>query len=661
MRRRQSGDRGAVLVLFSLSLVALVTVVCFAVDLGQARFSKRNAQSVADLAALDAGYQLSGRGDVGSPVGAPDKACVAAVQSIVRNVRRFRPAPSEATITASCNALPASMASCVPTVPRSVNFRAGELELTVRYPVPTTELNTEGFAGPGVNDGSECERMRVGLVTSDETAFASVIGADRIRTTASATVRANASSNDRATAALLLLERVGCGVLQTSGGGSSGSGVYVQRSSSTVGGIISADSAGLQPPCSGNTNASGWVVFGTALPSGGGGGPSITAEAASPTIPGKILVYAAAVGGRAGYTAPAGLNVAPTPGPIASRQVSDDKYNGVNAQVATLHADANAATANVPATGWTVVSGSECSGSIVAAKLAAAKVFVDCPTFAPASNVFSSATDFVVRGNIDIKSNKTLSLPVVRRVYVRGCIVGGCAGNNTFAVKIANGGTLLANTGQTALPGTVTCASRKGPGAGGTTTNTTRFAAMSGGFSVSGLARLCQTSLYLTDGAGASYTRKAVTAGGVSPEQYPPIARCSSTLPCPKNSADPLSTISFNGGAGAADWTAPNQLSTSPTPAEMAYGGNPFEDLALWTESSGASDIKGQGTNSTQGVFFLPNAPFTFQGQGTQVQPLNAQFLTRTMDVSGQGSLVMRPNPDDSLKTATVGSIALIR
>lgn len=661
MRRRAAGDRGAALVLFSISIVVLVIVVSFAVDLGQARFSKRSAQSAADLAALDAGYHLSGRGDVATPVGAPDRACVAAAQSIIRNVRRFRPAPSTATITTACNAFPASIASCVPASPKTVTFRAGGLDLTVRYPVPATELSTNGFAGPGVNDGSECDRMRVGLVTTESTAFATIMGADHIRTAASATVRANASSNERAAAALLLLERVGCGALQTSGGGSSGAGVYVQRASSTVGGIISSDSAGLQPPCSANNNASGWVIFGTALPSAGGGGPSITAEAASPTIPGKILVYAKSVGGRAGYIAPSGLNVEPTPGPIASRQVSDDKYNGINGQITSLHADANAATATIPVAGWSVVSGSECGGSVAAAKLAATKVYVDCPTFSAASNVFSAATDFVVRGNIEIKSGKTLALPVVRRVYVRGCSVGGCSGNNTFAVKIANGGTLLVNTGETTIPGTVTCAARLGPGASGTTTNTTRFAAMGGSFTVSGLARLCQTTLYLTDGAGGAYSRKTVTASGVSPENYPAIARCSPTLPCPKNSADPLATISFNGGAGAADWTAPNQLAIAPTPGELAYGNHPFEDLALWAESSAASDIKGQGNNSTQGVFFLPNAPFTFQGQGTQLQPLNAQFLTRTMDVSGQGSLVMRPKPDDSLKTATVGSIALIR
>lgn len=681
MSRPVRQERGAVLLVFVLSLTLLLIIVAFAIDLGQARFSKREEQAAADLAALDAGYYLSGRGASGTPLSQPLEACVAAAQSVQRNVAGFRPAIPDVTIRAQCAAqVPATAGACDPADPRSVVFSAGAYVLTIRYPVPTDELDVTRFSGGiGIDDGNDpCARMRVSLAKTDDTSFAGVIGVGDLDTTASAVVRANTTNTLTEVAALLLLERVGCGVLQTSGGGTLGSGVYVQSSGPNVPGIIAVDSAGQVPPCTTNNNADGWAVYGTAMPAASGGGPSITVEAATtpcnpaagpcaPPIPGIISIYANSVGGRGGYTAPTGLNVAPTPGTIASRNVADERYNGVNGQISTLHATAYAATGTLPAGYATIAGSTECKGSIPPADLGASQVFVDCPTFEPDANIFPNATDFVVRGNISIKTNKTLSLPVIQRIYVRGCAVAGCSGSNQFAVDVGNGGALLLNTGDLVIPpddasgvptGT-TCASRAGAGAGGTVTNTVRFATLGGRFDVGGFVRMCQTTLYVGEANTAAYARRTVTANRTGPENYPLIARCSATRPCPADTAAPLSYVTFNGGSGTADWSAPNQLSSRPTTADFLL--HPFEDLALWTETSGASNIKGQGLNSTEGVYFLPNADFTFTGQGTQSQPLNAQFLSRRLNVSGQGSLVMRPNPADALEVTVVGDVALIR
>ena len=679
VRRRRAaerGERGAILLVFVLCITLILVVVAFTIDLGQARFSKRDEQSAADLAALDAGYFLSGRGAGSVPISQPAAACAAAVQSVQRNVAGFAPVIPAATITSKCAALPATSAACVAGTPVTVTFSAGDYVLAIRYPLPTAELDTTGFAGGvGVQDGTDaCQRMKVGLAKTDDTAFAGVIGIDELPTAASAVVRSATSSSASQTAALLLLERVGCGSLQTSGGGSSGSGVYVQKSSATNPGIIAADSAGQVGPCTTNNNAGGWVIYGTSLPAAGGGGPSITAEPASAAIPGIISIYAKAVGGRAGYTAPTGLSVEPTAGSIASRTVADTKYNGANTQITQLHAAAYATTtltdAQAVTAGYTVVSGTNpCKGNVPAAALAATKVFVSCATFEPEANLFPNATDFVVRGNINLKSNKTLSLPMVQNLTVRGCGVSGCSGGNVYAIQLANNASLLVNTGDTTIPnpttGGTTCASRKGPGNGGTVTNKVRLATFGGSLSVSGFARLCQTTVYLGENGISTYAKRTVTGVGTAPESYPAIAACTVALPCPKDSAAPFSFVDFGGGSGSADWSAPNQLSADPQTADLAYSAsptaNPFEDLALWAESSSASNIKGQGVNTTQGVFFLPNASFLFQGQGTQSQPLNAQFISRSLNVSGQGSLVMRPNPNDSLKVATAGAIALIR
>jgi hypothetical protein len=112
-------------------------------------------------------------------------------------------------------------------------------------------------------------------------------------------------------------------------------------------------------------------------------------------------------------------------------------------------------------------------------------------------------------------------------------------------------------------------------------------------------------------------------------------------------------------GTAAADWTAPNQLATSPTKSDFAT--YPFEDIALWTESSVNAFVKGQGSNRTEGVFFTPNSAVTFNGQGTQSVPLNAQFICRTLTISGQGTLSLKPNPADSITSSIAGPTALIR
>jgi len=106
--------------------------------------------------------------------------------------------------------------------------------------------------------------------------------------------------------------------------------------------------------------------------------------------------------------------------------------------------------------------------------------------------------------------------------------------------------------------------------------------------------------------------------------------------------------VDLGGGAGADSliWTAP-------------LDGN-FEDLALWAEAQLVFQIGGQAGNTLEGTFFTPLAdPFTFTGQGGQFQTA-AQFLTRRLEVKGQGELRMTPDPDRSTRLPIRG-VLLIR
>lgn len=106
--------------------------------------------------------------------------------------------------------------------------------------------------------------------------------------------------------------------------------------------------------------------------------------------------------------------------------------------------------------------------------------------------------------------------------------------------------------------------------------------------------------------------------------------------------------VDLGGGAGADSliWIAP-------------LDGN-FEDLALWAEAELQFEIGGQAGNTLEGTFFTPLAdPFVFTGQGGQFQTA-AQFLTRRLEVKGQGELKMVPDPDRSTRIPIRG-VMLIR
>ncbi len=90
--------------------------------------------------------------------------------------------------------------------------------------------------------------------------------------------------------------------------------------------------------------------------------------------------------------------------------------------------------------------------------------------------------------------------------------------------------------------------------------------------------------------------------------------------------------VNLVGGSGGLVWTAPVE-------------GN-FEDLALWAEADTTFEIGGQAGNNLTGTFFTPlSNPFALNGQGGQFQT-DAQFLTRRLEVKGQGEVRMRPDPD---------------
>jgi hypothetical protein len=255
-------------------------------------------------------------------------------------------------------------------------------------------------------------------------------------------------------------------------------------------------------------------------------------------------------------------------------------------------------------------------------------------------------------------------MPNAQRIYVRGCPT--CA----KALNVSANGFLSVNSGEVvngkfnltpaldaatngasggapaSWPSVDCLADRSGPIANGTTMSSTILATFGGQVYVhNATANWCQTFIYIGDNT-ASYQVAAVTTGG----------NCSASLPCPTSTPPAAATFDVNSGSSPAiSWTAPNQNIGGPG------GSSPFDGLALWTEGGTDCTIGGQGALSSSGVFFYPNCNFNYAGQANTNNPLNAQFIGRTLTMSGQGVLVLNPNPKRSIAVAAPGNVQLIR
>ena len=627
-RTEVESDRGAVLLLFALLLVALLGLSAIVVDLGLARVERRENQAAADLAALDAGVWLSGRAAATAAI-RPRAACEAAFRSVTTNLEGL---PSGSAI--DCSPLPvigANPACHNGSSPTTVTASGtAPFTVSVTYPVPSSAISVASFGGGvGVNDGTQCERMEVEVRHARETFFAGVLGFSEVETHASAVVRGGTVAGQDKVPAFLILARTQCRVLTNSAGGAGNLGIIVGAPTADQGGSIRTDTDTSQ--CGGNSTDYG--IFGDPL---SGGGTSITVEDAANGALGAIESYAVTVGsGRAAAQYPGGISHPATASGITSRQPVDDRYNpSTRPAVSQLHDQARSrvmwSAATAIANGYTVLGCGDVTGTWVDTR-----VFVDCGSWSPDDVRLPNATDVVANGQIGVANNKLLHLPVVERFYVRGC--PGCTGGNFFGVSVA--GELYVNTGAEPIGG-ASCANREGPGAGGANTNTTRLVIFGSPFEISGQAYLCQTTVYLAADR-ASYTRESDELS---------LPNCTATKPCPVSTGAPGSYINV---FGFADWQAPNQTSVAPSATQ------PLEDLALWTETSDVTEVKSGGVMLTTGVFFAPNARMEFRSPASGL-PRNAQMIVASFQLL-QGTLRLAPAPSDAVSVESSGELGLIR
>lgn len=630
-RAGRSDDRGVVLMLFALLLTFLLILVAMAIDLGQARFDRRDEQAASDLAALDAGYFLAGKATPG--VSEPARACQAAARSVTRNISSMS-GLTTASIVAKCAVLPATSATCNPASPTNVTFPTGSYVLTIRYPIPTTELDTARFSGGGVADGTDaCRRMRVTLAKTQSTRFATVIGIDELDTEATAVVKASVSNTSLQAPAFLVLERTDCGSLGNSANGAGNLGIIVEANGADPG-VIHSDSDATTN-CSGSTDDA-YAIYGSPLSNGT---PSITASNGSTGAPG--IIESRATNGRGGAAFPGGLSVAPSTGGILSRKIMDTKYNsGSSTAITSLHSTASTAVRSTGTPAGHTIMG--CSGPV---PLLATKVYVDCDKV-NATIVFAGVTSVVFRNKVELKQGNELRFPNATSIVVRDELAlpqgrfEAPLVRDLFVgdgVKVDSGSALAVNT-----TSANSCAGRVPPAIWPTTTRMAVFGG-SPAFESSGAAALCQTTLYLAGPKTlTSYAAQQVTSGGT----------CSTQLPCPRTSGNAADDAHLKVG-GTLILVAPNQHTTS-SPATQG-----LEDLALWAEGDGKSEIKSGGEIRGNGVFFFPNGTLEMRSPATGT-PRDAQFFARKAFLY-QGTLRLKPDKVNSVTVPIAGNFGLIR
>jgi hypothetical protein len=643
---RLRSDAGVVIVLVAVAMMGLVTVAAIVIDFGQVRAQQRASQGVADLAALDAGFFLSGRGSTAIEAN-PRAACWAALNSVKTN----SDFPSDATYP--CDSFPETFddQGCDAGDPGPVV--AGDYELSIVYPVPDGDIVDANYGGPGVKDGEACQRIHVDFSRRVNTAFAHFIGDEWKTVTAEATARGTVEVDPHATPAFLILERTACNALTNSVGGSS-QGIIVRApvgGDDDMPGLLHIDSSATGSNCSGSS----YALMAGSLPDGT---PSVKVYDAPDGSPGLITIYALRSGNaaRAFHQYPQGISHEPTAGRGWARGPMDDNYNPPGAPaISELHTTARQAVMATGSPGPDFTTVSTCSGTV---SNPATKIYVDCASIGGIVD-FPNATEVVFRGSVSIGNNQSLTLPAATRVVVRGQLAapqGAIVMRAVQRLYVRNGidtspsGTLAINSTR---PDKRLGEENEADCVGGLS-NEVRVAIFGGtnsskALSLGGNAALCATAVYIAGPTTqTAYQRHSTISGG----------NCSPTLPCPASTTVHLhSTVNLAGHPSQQRrviWFAPNNVNGPVEPGQQGV-----EDLALWMETSDTFSVGNNAVLEGSGVFFAPNA-HTNMASPTSATPRAAQFITRTLNLS-QGTLELRPVATDSIQIPMAGGYGLIR
>jgi hypothetical protein len=651
--RGDTAERGVTLILMALLMVALITIVAIVVDIAMVRSDRTTNQSAADFAST-AGVQDLDDGPWAAVCSAYDYLREQEVAFQGLSLSAGTCSPPAVTV---CDADdPSTWAGLVAT------SADGSITVEILSPYdPSADVsnNYPEEAAHAGDPGVPCQQVGVRIAERRDPMFASVIGAGSMTTHIRSVARTEAG-RPKEPAALILLERRDCNVIQTGGSNTQ----VIARAQESRPGIIHMDSdasgsCSAQPIINGQSTSSGPSILACSTDQAQFG---CSPTGASPNVASIIGVVAAKVNpggniarayseGRYGDTPYRGAD-------LFTRGAVDERYGqparALDARMTTLFA--RPSTANPPGCGpvdpllstcisgsetWVVLSGDVCAPAQASALAPLAQnVWFNCGDYSVNAELTLPLARKVIFNGGDLNVTSTLSAPMAREVLVRGRDTG-----NKVGLRVGNGGQLLLNHGSASQ-----CAGFN-PGQANT------LGLFRGTYDVrsGGYVRTCFTFAFLASGGN-----KVPSSNG--------------TPPCPSVD-NPLLCDGYTGNfnlqaGGLAHWTAPD-LESRPfcqpgLPADVdcyepTAAGREFEDLALWTEAAISNALNGGASSRVSGIFFLPNADeFSLAGGGSLPIELNAQFITRKLHISGGATLALTPDPNDAI-TVPTSSYTLVR
>lgn len=604
MRLRRNDERGAVAVVVAVLLVAIFTLTALVVDIAAMRADARTGQATGDFAATSGALALEPTMG-GNPYGA----CIAAYQYFVANTRGLTGAPL--TPTQCATAFPPG-SFCDPAVPRQAIINVGPYRLTITNPVVDGSPLMQGRLDPAI-DGAACQRIAVQVDRTRAFLFGGFVNAAQGETEPPAVARATAGQQVDGFASLVLLDPTGCKALYVSGQGT----VWVKGRGVNPGMITIDSSATFNGTGVRSCNNASQDY---ALDASGTVNGNIHAGGTDPLLDcsvndGLILQYALMPGGNNAQafdphdTPPAACRVVPRPiaGYRITRAPIDHRYN---------------CKASYPS--YFGLSISPCKDA------GATRPYIDdlyatidrAGSGVPAG--FAQLPDtYIDQSRPDRCSTATTITPLVipppdPSVSTLGWWIN-CTHLSIGRPVIFQPSVNLVFEGTVNVGGGALC------------------------INVNDCAD--SASPYNTDGYVYFRNGDRENPGNVAVGNFEKGAQAGVNLMRTMVYLE-NGRISFGAGDGLLRWIAPSA--------------GIFEDLALWSERTTEHLLGGQTTMTIEGTFFAPFAtPFNYQGQGNQYQP-RAQFVTYRMDLSGQGLLIMEPDPERTTPIPLTG-VLLIR
>jgi hypothetical protein len=652
-RSVRPSEEGAVAVVVALSMTALLVVAGIVFDFGLARTDKVTNKGYTDSATAAGVRSLDGGDGTFKPfrgacaalsylsVADPEVASMAGSWSFGNGASLPANPCDDASALQNASCAAGDTATWA-----SYHGVAGRIRVDIKsgYTTPDPAFPTDGAADNGVPVNGGCDQLAVIVQETEQPGLGRVASSNDIVTRVRTVGRMTASTGGEASAALLILERSACPAISVN---STNTFIEVKGFGDKPG-VIHSDSNASGGSCTPGNPA---ILGKFANPPGVS---ARQAETGTPRLPGQITTVAGS--GSAGSlpanatdgatrvcaetatpitsSASPATSCAPATGraPVSRAPVDRRYLAGVRAAMATAATEYNRVPTGGGAgtlAGYTVIGGSACKNLTDPNYAQAGAIFVNCPGGVNYKDfTFRNATTVVFNGDVSVNPTSTLSMPNVTRLYVKGstATVGG----------LTSSGTLNVNTG-----GSATCPASRPASA--------RIVVGSGQFSggAQSAFHLCQTTVLMVNDLPAGACPLPASAAPVGAMGAAPY----------DNACTGYVDVS---AGGAMDWTAPNRKGI--TPAVQSDWDN-LEDLALWTEASHVSSIGGGASMDITGVFFLPNAnPFIISGHGNQTIAANAQFVARKLSVQGQGTLYMRPDPNDSFKLRlSVATFSLVR